>query len=252
MRKLKLNLLLITAILVARPLLADEVVSSSQPGWKLVWSDEFDGESLDRSKWNIGDEAPVKNMELEAYSPDKTYLKEGHLILKSTDEPYRGRRYSSGLVDTKGKFSQTYGRFEARARLPKGQGIWPAIWMLPQDGSWPPEIDIVELLGHEPNTIHCTVHWEKFGKHEEAGTPVKGPDFTKGLHVYAVEWEKDSIRWFIDGQEVFSVQKNVPEKPFYLILNTAVGGLWPGNPDSTTKFPQYHVIDYVRVYEQDK
>lgn len=218
--------------------------------WRLVWSDEFDGQSLDSSKWRAEDAALIKNSELQYYTPDDVYLENGNLVLRSQKRDMYGRHYSSGLVETKGKFSKEYGRFETRAKLPKGKGIWPAHWMLPVDKSWPPEIDIMELLGHDPKTVYAHFHWSVYSKHAYEGRRYTGPDFSADFHVFAVEWEPTEIRWYVDGDLVMSRKGQVPHKPFYLILNTAVGGVWPGNPDATTQFPQYHLIDYVRVYEK--
>lgn len=220
------------------------------PQWRLVWSDEFDGAALDASKWRAEDAALIKNAELQYYSPEDVYLENGMLVLRSQKRDLYGRHYSSGLVETKGKFSRQYGRFETRAKLPRGKGIWPAHWMLPADKSWPPEIDIVEMLGDEPNVVYTHFHWSAFSKHAYEGKRIKGPDFSADFHTFAVEWEPREIRWYVDGQLVHSRTGQVPHKPFYLILNTAVGGIWPGNPDATTEFPQYHLIDYVRVYEK--
>ena len=132
------------------------------------------------------------------------------------------RAYTSGHVDTLGKFKQEYGRFEIRAKLPRGQGIWPALWMLPANReTWPPEIDIVELLGHEPNTIHMTNHFGVWPKNKLEGKDFTGPDFTKDFHVYALEWEPDELRWYVDGDLKHSTRKHIPKEPFYIILNTA-------------------------------
>ncbi|MBN2190729.1 MAG: family 16 glycosylhydrolase [Candidatus Aureabacteria bacterium] len=222
-----------------------------RPGWILIWNDEFEGSELDPAKWRVSDTAPVKNKELEYYTPEDVYLENGCLILRSQKRDMGGREYTSGHVDTKGRFLTTYGRIETRAKMPGGQGIWPAHWMLPIRGIWPPEIDIMELLGHAPDRVYMTVHWGHWPNNQHAGKSFKGPDFTKDFHVFAVEWEPEEIRWYVDDVLRYTATKNIPKEPFYIILNTAVGGEWPGNPNSKTRFPQYHYIDYVRVYIKD-
>ena len=216
--------------------------------WELVWHDEFDGKTLDLSKWRIEDAALEKNNELEYYSPDEVYVHDGLLTLRSRKRKMAKRQYTSGLAETKGKFSQTFGRFEIRAKLPRGQGIWPAHWLLPENGQWPPEIDIMEFLGHELTTVHMTNHYGVWPNNRLEGDSFTGPDFSKDFHVFTLEWEPGALRWYVDGIQRFATTANVPQIPCRLILNTAVGGDWPGDPDQTTVFPQYHDIDYVRIY----
>ncbi len=220
-------------------------------GWDLMWYDHFEDGVIDTARWNVLVRENSYNNELQYYLADEVYIEDGQLVLRSRKRSYGTKQYTSGQVHTQHKFTQTYGRFEVRARLPRGQGIWPAHWMLPEDGSWPPEIDIMEFLGHDRNTIHMTSHW---GVHADGSHPSNhgsyqsGADFSAALHTYAVEWGADSLRWYIDGVLRHVAVEGVPQKPFFLILNTAVGGDWPGNPDQTTVFPQYHVIDYVAVF----
>jgi hypothetical protein len=132
-----------------------------------------------------------------------------------------------------------------------GKGLWPALWMLPSSGSWPPELDIVEVIGHQPNVAYMNVHWGVWPDKKNKGALYIGPDFSAGYHVFALEWNEEELVWLIDGQERFRTKAYVPHEPFYLILNTAVGGDWPGSPNSATVFPQYHEIDYVRVYAKE-
>ena len=220
------------------------------PGWKLTWHDEFDGEKLDTNTWNVMDAELKKNKELQYYTPEDVYLENGHLVLRSQKRDMGTRHYTSGHVDTKNHFSQEYGRFEVRAKLPTTQGLWPAHWMLPEAGGWPPEIDIMEMIGKSPRRILMTVHWRENGHPEHSGFSYVGPDYSADYHLFAVEWDPDRLTWFIDGVRRHMTKLHSPSTPFYVILNTAVGGILPGNPDDTTVFPQYHSIDYVRVYQR--
>ncbi|MCK5346166.1 MAG: family 16 glycosylhydrolase [Candidatus Heimdallarchaeota archaeon] len=228
------------------------VQAKSFEGWHLVWQDEFNGNTVDLSKWRIEDAALRKNNELQYYTPEDVYVHDGVLTLRSQKREMKGRDFTSGLVDTKGKFSQKYGYFEVRAKFPKGKGIWPAQWMLPDSGKWPPEIDIAELLGHSPSTIHTTHHWGVWpDRKKTGGMYTTTDDYSTDFHTFAVEWSPESLTWYVDQKECFVSSENIPQEPFYIILNTAVGGDWPGNPNSATKFPQYHDIDYIRVYAKE-
>ncbi|HOC55214.1 MAG TPA: glycoside hydrolase family 16 protein [Verrucomicrobiota bacterium] len=244
--------------------------------WKLVWRDEFNGRKLNAKKWNILLREHSKHNELQYYLPDEAFLQDGCLRLRSRVRDYGPMHYTSGRVDTRGKLAPVYGRFEIRARLPVGKGIWPAHWLYPQDRDWPmerlmadavangkeriipehrpwyTEIDIMEFLGHEPNIVYGTLHYHTFdGQKKTSSVTWKGDcDYSRDFHVYALEWEPDAIRWFIDRQLIHTTTNGIPHTPHYLILNTAVGGQWPGNPDSSTTFPQFHDIDYVRVYQR--
>lgn len=234
------------------PAASGSALAADPPGWQLVWADEFDAPTVDSGKWVIADKPGDTNNELQYYAPDEAYIDSGALVLRSRQRSYGGRQYTSGLVHTRERFAQMYGRVEVRARLPGTQGLWPAHWMLPESGAWPPEIDIMELKGREPRTVYMTHHWGTWPNVRSNGTTFTGPDFTAGYHTFAVEWSPGRIRWFVDDVLRFeSVNQNVPAEPMYLILNTAVGGDFGGNPDGTTVFPQFHRIDYVRVYTRD-
>ena len=223
----------------------------SLPGWRLVWSDEFDGAAIDPAKWRVEDAGLVKNNELQYYTPEEVYLTNGCLVIRSQRRPMGEREYTSGLVETRGKFAMVYGRYEIRAKLPRTQGLWPAHWMLPEDGSWPPEIDIMESVGSQPTLITMSLHNGFWPDLDSQTMDYIGPDYSADFHVYALEWEPGEIRWYIDGEQRFAAQDGVPQKPMYMILNTAVGGEMPGDPDETTVFPQFHEIDYVRIYGKD-
>ncbi|HVV65945.1 MAG TPA: glycoside hydrolase family 16 protein [Rhizomicrobium sp.] len=158
-------------------------------------------------------------------------------------------KYTSGELNSYHSFSQLYGYFEMRAKLPKSQGIWPAFWMLPEDGSWPPELDIMEVLGSDPTTLYTSAHSWQHGQEVDYGTSVKVPDTSKDFHVYAADWEKDYITWYFDGKEVYKL-KTPPDmhKPMYIEVNLALGGYWPGMVDKTTIFPAKMYVDYIRAY----
>jgi beta-glucanase (GH16 family) len=252
--------------------------AAAHQGWKLVWHDEFNGKQLDPKKWNVLLREHSKHNELQYYLPDEAYLENGCLRLRSRVRDFGAMHFTSGRVDTSGKFAPTYGRFEIRARLPAGKGLWPAHWLYPQNRNWEmeylmadalekgkerlipearpwySEIDIMEFLGHQTNLFYGTLHYYTFdGQKKTSSVTWKADsDLSQDFHLYALEWEPDAMRWFFDGQLIHTTTNGIPHTPHYLILNTAVGGAWPGNPDGTTVFPQYHDIDYVRVYQRAK
>ncbi len=242
---------------------------------QLVWSDEFDGpngSAPDPAKWkfDLGGDG-WGNHELETYTSrrENARIDNGHLIIEALHESFTGsdgktRAYTSARLKTKDKWSWTYGRIEARIQIPRGQGIWPAFWMLGANADsvgWADcgEIDIMENVGREPGTIHGTVHGPGYSGGGGIGGPFKLPSnesFADVFHLFAIDWETNRIRWSVDNQTYFSVtptnlpagKKWVFDKPEFLLMNLAVGGEWPGKPDSTTAFPQQMLVDYVRVY----
>lgn len=265
-----------------------EVPTETKDGmWTLVWNDEF--ENFDNSKWinhigngfMSGDEfiPGWGNNELEYYTDRRKncYVKNGVLVLKAVEEEYSGMagdekkifNYTSARVATQGLFSQTYGRFEIRAKLPEGKGLWPALWMLPEDseyGSWAAsgEIDIMEAKGSEPYYVHGTLHYGSEWPQNVYSGDTYEFEFTNPAtdittwHVYTLEWVPGEIRWYIDNklyqtqQLWYSNENPYPapfDKDFYLLMNLAVGGHYDGDPDETTLFPAQMEIDYVRVYE---
>jgi beta-glucanase (GH16 family) len=158
-------------------------------------------------------------------------------------------RYTSGLITTQGAFSQTYGYFEMRARLPAGQGFWPAFWLCADD-SWPPEIDIFEVLGHDPRTVFMTTHILENDERRAIGKTYTGVDTSDGFHIYGMAWSPKTIRYYVDRQEVAAIPTpGSVNAPMYLLANLGVGGAWPGRPDDTTPFPAKMIIDYIRVYQ---
>jgi beta-glucanase (GH16 family) len=241
------------------------------PGWNLVWSDEFNGpqgSAVDSSKWNLTNKGDgFGNNELEFYRDGTNNAAmdgSGNLVITAKKETYQNRNYTSAKLDSSGKFEQLYGRFEARMKIPRGQGMWPAFWMLGNNiGSvgWPTcgEIDIMENVGKEPSTVHGSMH----GPGYSGGNPLtgsyalgNGAKFADDFHVFAVEWEQNVARFYVDDNlyetrtpsDVPAGHVWVYDHPFYIILNVAVGGTWPGSPDGTTQFPQTMTVDYVRVY----
>jgi len=246
---------------------------SGSPQWKLSWSDEFNGangSAPDPAKWSFDIGGKNPNNELESYTsrPANVQQKHGDLVITARKENYTGtdgvaRQYTSARIRTKGLFLQAYGRFEASIKLPLGKGIWPAFWMLGDDidsAGWPKcgEIDIFENIG-EPSVSYSTLHGPGYsGAHgisKKFSLPA-GEAVNTGFHLYAVEWAPNDIKFFLDNQLVAertpadlpAGTKWVYDHPFFIILNVAVGGAWPGNPDATTKFPQKMLVNYVRVY----
>ena len=160
-----------------------------------------------------------------------------------------GYQYTSGMINTYNTFTQTYGYFEMRAQLPAGQGLWPAFWLLQADMSWPPEIDAMEVLGHDMTTLYTAAHTNVTGSHTSKGGTIKVPDMSKGFHTYGVDWQADYITYYFDGKEVWKTATPADlNEPMYMIANLAVGGHWPGKVDSTTPFPAEMKIDYIRAY----
>jgi beta-glucanase (GH16 family) len=219
--------------------------------WQLTFQDEFNGTSLDTSKWNTGPRwgrVDMNGEELQYYAEDAFEVQDGVLRIRADQRSIEGMNYTSGLIETRLSYMQSYGYFEIRAKLPKGQGFWPAFWMLP-DKEWPPEIDVFEYLGHDADTIYMSNHWsDSTNWHQSETTGYTGPDFSADFHTFAVEWNLAEIIWFVDGIERHSTTTGVPNEPMYIIANLAVGGLWPGSPDNTTPFPSYLEIDYIRLY----
>lgn len=239
--------------------------------YTLVWSDEFNGANgtaPDPTKWVLETGGNGwGNNELEYYTNrlENAHVQDGNLVITAIKETYTGtdgvtRNYTSARLKTAGKFEQAYGRFEARIKIPAGQGIWPAFWMLGNNintVSWPScgEIDIMENIGREPSIVHGSLH----GPGYDVGAPFtlsNGQRFSDDFHVFDVEWEPGTIRFYVDGQ-LYETQNSssagsgwVFDHPFFMLLNVAVGGNWPGSPDATTVFPQTMLVDYVRVYQR--
>ena len=244
-------------------------------GWKLVWNDEFSDTALNLEKWSheIGGHGWGNN-ELQYYSDQDSsaFIRDGKLIIRAdfvpqgTGSPNNLRYFSSARLRTSGKGDWLYGRIEVKAKLALGQGIWPAIWMLPTDwmyGGWPEsgEIDIMEHVGFDPGRVHGSIHTESYN--HKINTQRGGSQFLDNIstkfYVYAIEWYEDRIDFLIDDKKYFSFQndekndyKSWPfNQRFHLLINIAVGGDWPGKPDETTKFPTEMEVEYVRVYSKE-
>ena len=248
----------------------DEEQKLEERTWQLTWSDEFEGEagtSPDASKWGYdigrGDNG-WGNQELQYYTDDPKNVSldgEGNLVITSLRETFGGAPFTSARINTKGKFAQKYGRFEARMKTPYGPGLWPAFWMLGSnidEVSWPQcgEIDIMEMRGQEPNRMYGTLHGPGYsaGLSIAKGYGLENSRFDTEFHIFAVEWGEDFIDFFVDD---FLYSRLTPEdvpgewvynNEFFLILNVAVGGTYVGFPVSDTPFPQKMIVDYVRVY----
>lgn len=251
--------------------------------WNIVWSDEFNGTSIDTNKWtfDLGDNCPTNcnwgNNEWEYYTrrTNNAYVSNGYLHIVARQESYAGYNYTSARMKTQFRYSWTYGRMEARIQIPRGQGIWPAFWMLGTNiltAGWPTcgEIDIMENIGNtsDQGTDHGTIHGPQnnscggdYNCYAGVGgtyTLPGGAALADAFHIYAVEWTTNQIKWFLDSHQFFtatpaSLPPNstwVFTQPQFFIMNVAVGGNWPGYPDATTVFPQQMVVDYVRVYRQ--
>jgi beta-glucanase (GH16 family) len=241
-----------------------DATAQPAPGRTLLWADEFT--QADGTKWgyDIGGSGWGNN-ELQYYTDrtENARIEGGQLVIEARKENFSGKSYTSARLLTKNKVSWTYGRIEARIKIPKGQGIWPAFWMLGAniDGvGWPlcGEIDIMENIGSLPSTLYGTIHGPGYsgGGGISGNTVLAGAALGDDFHVYAIEWEENRIRWFLDGQQFFTLTPaNLPNgsawvfnAPQFLILNVAVGGNWPGSPNASTVFPQRMTVDYVRVY----
>ncbi|MFN6991532.1 MAG: family 16 glycosylhydrolase [Fervidobacterium sp.] len=242
--------------------------------WKLIWSDEFSGTELDRTKWrfDIGNNNGWGNNELQYYTEGKNiFFENGMLVIEARREEIKsgGRtyNYTSTRIKTENLFEVQYGKIEARIKVPQGKGLWPAFWML---GSiryvgWPlcGEIDIMEFLGHDKWTIYGTVHGPKYSASQGISRafrldPTKDKPFTQEFYVFGILWNENEIVWYVNDKIYHRVTKDSLEKqgkvwvfnqPFFIILNLAVGGNWPGYPDFDTPFPARMYIDYVRAYE---
>ena len=247
-------------------------VGTLEDGWVCVWADEFNGSEVDESKWNFEiNDSGGGNNELQYYIKENATITDGILSITAKNEPYKTRAYTSSRITTKYKGDFLYGRFQIRAKNPLGRGTWPAVWMMPTKsyyGGWPNsgEIDIMEYVGYDETKTHHTIHTQAFN--HKIGTQVGKSvsiDSTTDFLLYELIWEPGELTWLIDGTEVFKFaykerlhqdkpyQQVFPfDKPFFLILNLAIGGDWGGAQGiDSTAFPMSLDVDYVRVYQKD-
>jgi len=248
----------------------EQDTTTTSDEYELVWSDEFNYEGApDPDKWNFEIGASGwGNNELQYYTDrlDNAQVADSVLTITAREENYEGANYTSArMITYENDYYWQYGRVEARIKMPEGQGIWPAFWMLGKNifegTSWPAtgEIDILEMIGGGENDsiLHGTAHWQDSdGNHTyQGGSLTHSKKLSQDFHTYAIEWNEEQIKWFFDGEQYYSlnIQSTAMSEfdaPFFILLNIAVGGDWPGNPDETTEFPQTMKIDYVRVYQK--
>ena len=232
--------------------------------WNLTFQDEFNGSSLNTSNWmtTFPDGTRANDNAEQEYYVDNAFTfpnpgVNGYVQINTTKTTtpysvcYNGTcLYTSGMLSSYSHFSQAYGYYECRAQIAAGQGLWPAFWMIPNNLQWPPEIDILEILGQTPNDIYTTYH-DANNDIYQTYTIVSG--LTTAFHLYAVDWEPGSIKWYVDGNQVYTTSSNVTSLPFYIIFNYAIGGNWGGYPDSTTITALQNntvpvKVDYIRAY----
>ncbi len=251
--------------------------SSKHAEEELVWMEDFNGKSLSKKDWNFETHEPGwVNNELQSYgtSSDNTYVKDGYLIIQplKTEKKGGGFSFTSGRINTQGKHTFTYGRIEARLKVPKGKGFLPAFWMMPDDesfyGQWPKcgEIDIMEVLGNQTDTLYGTIHYGEPHNQQQGTYKLTDGNFADSFHEFAVEWEPGEMSFYCDGikyktvNDWFTCRPGFEEvtfpapfdQPFYIILNVAVGGDWPGYPDASTEFGEdaQMVVDWIKVYQK--
>ncbi len=240
---------------------------TSYDGYTLVWNDEFEGSSVNTQNWvfetGTGNSGWGNN-ELQYYRQENAWVGDGVLTIEARNENYQGSIYTSARLKTQSKKSFQYGRVDIRALLPKGQGIWPALWMLGnniQTLGWPGcgEIDIMEMIGGSgrENTVHGTVHWDNDGHvYIGDGYTLQNGTFADEYHVFSIIWEQSNIKWYVNDIPFYQIDitpSHMTEfhQKFFFIFNVAVGGNWPGSPDETTVFPQQMRVDYIRVFQAE-
>lgn len=264
-------------------LMAGAASAQELKGWKLAWQEEFNYSGLpDTSKWGY-EVGHIRNQEQQYYTParrENIRVENGNLVIRGLKENYANAayrpgserwnekdslaNYTSASINTQNKFAAKYGRIEVRAKLPAGGGIWPAIWMMGIDrshGGWPHigEIDIMEFIGKEPQNVYGTIHYAKDNGHASSGNKISSEELHKGYHIYAIEWDEEKIDIYFDSTRYHRFMLDVADgpngnpfrKPFYLLLNLAMGANWPGPVDDSV-LPQEFLVDYVRVYEAAK
>jgi beta-glucanase (GH16 family) len=242
---------------------AERPATAQTAGWQLVWSDEFNGPSIDTSAWGY-EIGYIRNQELQYYTnrPENARIETGNLVIEARRDNWNGHAYTSASLNTHRKKSWKYGRIEMRAKLVYGKGMWPAFWAMGETGSWPAcgEIDIMEMVGFGggvgDNVLWGTIHWDDNG-HTSSGdsTKLSAGKFADAYHVFGIEWDSVQIRWTLDSSQYFSTPitgaaQSEFHQRFWILVNLAVGGTWPGSPDSSTVFPQQYLVDWIRVYQK--
>ena len=289
MSKFRIRLIVICAVIISVIIVTMNLhlrttAESPQPpavsklNYKLAFSDNFNGTALDKQKWNTCYDSYNSqydgctndgNNESEWYKPSQVSVSGGNLVLTAQKQTTQGATpkgnartydYTSGMVSSgryvykaPEKWSGSYGYYEARIKTPGGQAIWPAFWLLPVDHTWPPEIDVMELLGNKPSQVLTTYFWrDKAGKMQKDSSNYDAmTDLTTTWHIYAVNWQPGSIDWYVDGHLIkHVVSTNVPSKKMQIIFDLAVGGYLPGYPDATTPNTAKMMVDYIRVYSK--
>ncbi|HAQ07818.1 MAG TPA: laminarinase [Bacillus bacterium] len=236
-----------TFLFIKNNLIENNTVEPEEIGWNLVFMDDFNSSSVDPVKWEVLNREENYNNELQAYRSGNVKVQDGRLFLTGLKE---GSKYSSGLVQTKGKFDLLYGKIEIKGKYPVGKGLFPAMWLLRSDGEdHLPEIDIFEVVGHEPEKAYMVHHWRDNGNLKTAHGTARIKDIDRD-HLYGLEWTPEEIRWYVDNKLVFELKNHHAHVPMYLIINLAIGGNWPGNPDKKTVFPAEFSIDYVKIYQK--
>ena len=238
--------------------------SSASTNWNLVFEDDFNGTALNSAYWTALDRGLSFNNENQAYTNSAVSVENGSLVITSKQEHWVGlsrrvdnmnsivtQEYTSGQVESKGKKSWTYGKFECRAKVSLTKGMLSAIWMSTESGNWPPEIDIAEVLGNEPSKLYMTSHYGTPSSHGmNSGNFPGTEDLSQDFHVYGLVWEPGKIEWYLDGTKRYETTVSVPSEPFFFILCPAIGPDWTGDPDGSSTFPQRFEIDWVRVYQK--
>jgi beta-glucanase (GH16 family) len=250
-----------TALLVLLLSLPPLVVSAGKDtNWTLTFADEFNGTELDLSRWTAHDPwGHARDRQLQAYVPEALTVSGGQLHIVARRTPanqipvrYDGkdRDYVSGIISTFGTFSQTYGRFEIRCRVPAGRGLRSGFLLLPVPLAPLPEIEIFQTIGSSPSKVFFANRWGTEQTERSFGDSFTGPDLAAGFHTLSIEWDRDRVTWFIDGKEKFQSADGIPRQPMYMLLDLAVGGNLARAPDSSTIFPASFDIDYIHVYQR--
>jgi beta-glucanase (GH16 family) len=230
-------------------------LGSSGGLWVPTFVDEFDGPGVDDSKWSngFGWGDTAANFAASC-DPAANEVVAGALVQRAVDQPQNGKSYRGACLHTKGKFSQLYGYWETRLRVPTGPGLHSAFWGKPADDSWPPELDVEEIGGDRPDTVIMSVHWRDGTRHRLRNQRWRGDDFSDGFHVFGAEWSPDGTVWYVDGVERARVtdgaEAMAAKGPFYALLNLQVGLGGAAMPDATTPFPAVQLVDYVRIWER--